>query len=107
MEGKTDRPRTYTGRITGSVAFRLTLLLIASALSHAQSVGQVTNQFGARPTAAAKAVEIEQITTASAVPIPGLPKGERLGANASTEAIAVEPSTEVGASSTPRPQFRI
>jgi len=85
----------------------LTLLLIASALWQGQSAAQTTNQFGAKPSAPAKAVEIEQITTASAVPVPALTNAERLAANASTGATAGELPTEVGASGTPQPQFRI
>ncbi len=85
----------------------MTLLLIASALWQGQSAAQTTNQFGAKPSAPAKAVEIEQITTASAVPVPALTNAERLAANASTGATAGELPTEVGASGTPQPQFRI
>jgi hypothetical protein len=83
------------------------MLLIASALWLGQSAAQTTNQFSAKPSIPAKAVEIEQITTPSATQVPGLTTGERLAANASTAATSGEPSTEVGATGTPQPQFRI
>jgi hypothetical protein len=108
MDGKTHRPKRHAGRIDpGRVALRLILLLLTSAGWYGHGAAQSTNQFGAKPSAPAKAIEIEQVTTASAVQVPGLTKGERLGAIASTEATQGEPSIEVGTAGTPQPQFRL
>jgi hypothetical protein len=96
-----DRPRRVALRLI------LLLLLLTSAGWYGHGAAQSTNQFGAKPSAPAKAIEIEQVTTASAVQVPSLTRGERLGAIESTEATRGEPSIEVGTAATPQPQFRL
>ncbi len=95
MDGETHRPKRHASGIDpGRIALRLIPVLLASACWCGQGAAQLTNQFGAKPAAPVKVIEMERATTASAARVPGLTNGERLGVNASTEPTRGEPNLD-------------
>ena len=89
------------------MSIRSILLLVAISLWCGQSAAQSSNQFGARPSAPAKATESERAATLPAAPVDGAALGGRVDAKTSTEARPEEPSIETSASNPAQTQFRI